>query len=792
MRRPRRFAAPWLLLLVAGLAGTACRRTAVPVRDLDTRAVVIGIDGADWRIIDPLIEAGRMPHLVRLRERAAWGPIETLRDVPLSPVIWTSVATGRTAEEHGIAWFMVDRPDGSRVPVRSTNRKVRALWNILAENDRRPGVVGWWATYPAERLDRGMIVSDALGFHGFGSTARRGDDERKTWPPQLYRDVAPLIPPEQQLGDDFVRRFVHLTPAEYRREMFTPARHTRPDVTNPIHLLQLYAVTAQGYTAIAEKLLAEQELDLLLVYYEQVDSLSHLFINAAAPRLPWIDDETFARYRDAVEEWYVYQDELLGRLLQRIDLERTGLFILSDHGFKTGARRIRAEATVDVARAHLQHEPEGIFLAVGPHLRPGRVRGASVLDLAPTVLHYLGFPVSREMSGRVLEEVFTGAFRQRNPIRYVVSYEDEEAPAERRPAPAADSRQVDENLRALETLGYLGGESTGERETESSSPEMHNSLGRIHLRDGELGRARREFQAALELDPGNADALLNLAGVHAAEGRTAQAERSIRRALQVNPNSVPALAQLAELRRDQGDLEGASALFRQALEIDRQPYVYLGLGDVLQRAGRFDEAIAAFAAALELDPDSATAHYDLGVTYDRLGRGEEAVAAYERSLELQPEGLQAAQALNNLGAMAQDAGDLERAGTLFERAVDTAPRHLESLYNLAQIRASRGELDEAIALLERAAELQPNHQIVNLALGRAYLAVGRGEDAYRSFLLVRRLAPESWEAALGLAALHAGAGQDGEARRLLDEALRLGGAAAHSRANGYPALEPHL
>src|SRR5262249_8392941 len=83
-----------------------------------TRAVVIGIDGADWKIIDELAAAGEMPNLTRLRERGVSGPIETLSDIALSPVIWTSVATGKTAAKHGVTWFMVDQPDGTRVPVR--------------------------------------------------------------------------------------------------------------------------------------------------------------------------------------------------------------------------------------------------------------------------------------------------------------------------------------------------------------------------------------------------------------------------------------------------------------------------------------------------------------------------------------------------------------------------------------------------------------------------------------------------------------------------------------------------
>jgi len=804
MRSPARACAAFPRLAAACLAPLllfACSGDPGP------RAVVIGIDGADWKLVDALAAQGRLPQLSALRERGISGPIQTLVDFPLSPVIWTSVATGVTPAKHGIGWFLVDQVDGTRVPVRSHNRRVKALWNLLAEQGRRASVVGWWASYPAEDIGPGVIVSDALGFHGFGRSAREGDDARKTHPAQRYAEMEALIPAEQQLSHDFVRRFLHLAPEDYRAERFDPARGAARDPASPIQLFQQYAVTAQGYTAIAEKLLAEP-YDLLLLYYEQVDSLSHLFMKFAPPKLDWTRPEDDARYRDAVAEWYVYQDELLGRLLAVIDLDTTAVFALSDHGFKSGERRIRSERAVDLRTAHLDHEPEGILIAAGPGIRRGaRIEGASVLDLTPSVLHYLGLPVGKDMDGRVLSELFEAGSRAAREPSYVASYE-KPAPAGPGAAPAPGAEPYGEadlaaKLAALETLGYVRpGEAAAAQAdpgaaqpgpAAESSPEIHNNLARIRARAGELEAAVAEFERALALSPRDADALLGLSAVAALRGNRAQAEHLARVALASNPDFPPALAQLAGLRRDAGDLPEAIRLFREALALDEvSPQLHLGLGDCLQRAGQHEEAERAFRRVLELQPDSFEAHYNLGVTALRQQRYDAAIAEHEKALALDAAHPLASAALNNLGTVHFERGERDAAVARWSEAVKASPAQLEARYNLAVHQLEAGRAGDALPLLEEAARLAPDHELVQLRLGRAYLALGRGADAYRALSLVRRLYPQSWPAALGMAALHAANGRPREAGPLLDDALRLGGEAARAESAAYPALAPLL
>src|SRR5881227_4186316 len=95
------------------------------------KVLLIGWDAADWRLIMPLIDAGKMPNFAKLVENGICGNIATLQPV-LSPMLWTSIATGKRAYKHGIHGFSEPLPDGSGVrPVSLLSRKTKSVWNIL-------------------------------------------------------------------------------------------------------------------------------------------------------------------------------------------------------------------------------------------------------------------------------------------------------------------------------------------------------------------------------------------------------------------------------------------------------------------------------------------------------------------------------------------------------------------------------------------------------------------------------------------------------------------------------------
>ena len=145
-------------LLFLTLIGGDCRRERerplFDSQETGVRILVVGIDGATFRVIDPLRAAGELPTLARLIDNGASGPLVSQRPMR-SPALWTTIATGLDREDHGIESFTVPNPGGKgRTLVDSTMRRRLTLWDMAGAAGRTVGVAGWWVTWPAEAVHR--------------------------------------------------------------------------------------------------------------------------------------------------------------------------------------------------------------------------------------------------------------------------------------------------------------------------------------------------------------------------------------------------------------------------------------------------------------------------------------------------------------------------------------------------------------------------------------------------------------------------------------------------------------
>jgi Flp pilus assembly protein TadD/arylsulfatase A-like enzyme len=570
--------------------------------------MVVGIDAGDWAIIDPLLQAGRLPNLQRLLDGGVRADLGTL--VPmLSPLLWTTIATGTLPDRHGILDFLtLDPVTGNPAPVSRRQRRDPAIWNVLTQYGVSQGVIGWLATWPAEAVS-GILVTDRFGFLAF-AVPEAGDDEGMTWPPDYAARARELEVRPSDRDAAFWSRFANAPP----QELMTAGERgfEKGDLAAN---LALTVATALTNTAVAEDVHARLNPRFLAVYYEMVDAVGHLAMPYAPPRREGVDESLYRRYSGTLDAAYALQDELLGRLLALAG-DDTMVLVLSDHGFKSGQARPVGSAEIWGGEAAQWHREPGILVLHGPGVRRGvrLERRVELVDIAPTMLAILGMPVPESMEGRFVAEAFTPEGRERYAPQRTAALDLRPEVWSPPPVPAASL--------------------TGRGEVAAT---YHNNLGLVLEHQGKLPEAEAEFRRALESDPGDRMARTNLGGVLLRSGRLDEARKLLEAANRDHPGNVPTLFNLALLLQTQGGFEEAGRRYREVLSRDpSHAAARVNLGHVLLRQGRRDEAAAEFTRVLERAPDTPNAHFGLALIAVERGDLPRAAAEFRRTLALDP------------------------------------------------------------------------------------------------------------------------------------------------------------
>lgn len=397
-----------------GLASYLRERSQAPpdfaVVPSGVRVRLLGLDGLDPRLARQLVAKGELPQLARLMARSAQAPL-AVEPERVPAIVWTTIATGRGPEAHGIQSAGVRRLAGMRTPVSAGEgrvfaalgavtdllrltraqppsallRGVKTFWNVASEKGLRVGVVNWWATWPAEPL-YGYVVSDRAVF----KLEQGGPSEREVAPADAFERLRMLLPASEASRAARLDRF-HLAAALLLRSEAPP--------------------------------------DLEALYLSGLDIVTMQQMDAAAVA----DLATLEEHLEAVRAHYRLVDELLGRLLD--DLQPRELLVLvADPG------RLARTASAS---------PEGLLLIAGEGVVPGTLARATERDVAPTVLHLAGLPVSQELDGHVLEQAFTAGFRTAHPVRRVPAY------GRRTPGGPRESAFDEHMLEELRSLGYI-------------------------------------------------------------------------------------------------------------------------------------------------------------------------------------------------------------------------------------------------------------------------------------------------------------------------------------------------
>jgi len=410
------------------------------------RVVLLGFDGAAPNLIAPLLAEGKLPAVQRLIDEGAYGPLKSDRPTK-SAIIWNSIATGKTMLKHGIIDWTYANKAGLEVPYQDRKRRVKTYWEILDERGFKTGTLNWWVSYPPFPLRNGWLVSNAF---------KNREDPGTVHPPQLF---GPLNQLRVSWPADAQPEMKRLGLPEWKEADATVAiTHTRP-------ILNAYGYyVAQDLTIdrASDWLFENRPVQAFSTYFRLVDVTSHLadhyldreayvaavqqeqagtFGKAEEERL----DREFAR---VLRPLYEQMDRTIAKYLARMD-GKTLLVVCSDHGFRffQGAYSHANPA---------QEPPDGVMFVAGPGVSRGqRLAGASVYDVAPTLLYALGQPVASDMDGTVLRSAFDPGYLKRFPVRTIASYETRPREA----GPGGSNPDVDKDvLQDLSTIGYIGGD----------------------------------------------------------------------------------------------------------------------------------------------------------------------------------------------------------------------------------------------------------------------------------------------------------------------------------------------
>jgi MFS family permease len=395
---------------LASAAGAEAPDFAVVPTGLRVR--VLGIDGLDRRMVDQLRGRGELPRLDALLRSGAHARL-TAEPEQVPAIVWTTIATGRGPEVHGIQSAGARRLAGMRTPVAmgeasrferalgaaadllrltrtqpatSVLRGAKTFWNVASEKGLRVGVVNWWATWPADSVN-GYTVTDRALF----KLEKGGPFDREVYPPEAFDRLRPLATSASEPDRArWIDRFC-LEAARLMREGGAP--------------------------------------DVEAVYLPGMDIFTMQQVGEVSPSdLPELE----ARL-DAVRSYYRFVDGLVGEVVDGLQPQDV-LILVGDPGRL--ARRSAAPA-------------EGLVLLSGGPVIATDLGAVSERDVAPTALHLAGLPRSRELDGGILEAALGADFRQAHPLRTVESY------GRRRAAQPAESAFDRDMLEELRSLGYI-------------------------------------------------------------------------------------------------------------------------------------------------------------------------------------------------------------------------------------------------------------------------------------------------------------------------------------------------
>ncbi len=619
------------------------------------KLLLIGWDAADWSLIQTLLDRGMMPRLRHFLSAAVLSDLAPVRPFN-SAAMWTSLVTGQRAWSHGVLTpFEVD-PTGERI--RSTSRwtlTAQPMWSLLNAVGRRVQAHGWPATHPAEPLN-GVVVSDQ--FAEFG-------DEASIHPPTLAERLRTLRLKPTEID---AASLLTLVPRAGELNLVGDQR---------LYLVAQFLASTASLHAAATWGLEHEPWDLAAVRYDGLARLARVFGATYAAAQGGEQSEAAAMFGDLLPNAYRFFDMLLGRLLDLAGPDSTVMLIAaSSQTYASRPRGARPDpwrligggpafkSSEELARGticdvlpmivrmfDLSSEPELHWPAsprldlqdadnklVGPREVRTHEPPATVAD-DESVAHLLALGYG-DQPDEFLRVAIKQLERERQ-LRLADSLIDSGEYARAAPVLAellqADPRSTLYRSMLAEVHFYCGDyDACRALILELQAAGLETPLGHIALAGlnflQQTGNAVEHLRRAEALGGASARQLEIMGQLYLGLRRRMDAARALDAALAMEPGRASVHISRASAYLYSGDAASAERHARAAIELNPQSSeARYQLGLALASQDRFDDAIEAFKTGISQDcGDAAWGHCRLADLLDR--RGDHALALHHRAL----------------------------------------------------------------------------------------------------------------------------------------------------------------
>ncbi|MBN1274346.1 MAG: alkaline phosphatase family protein [Candidatus Aminicenantes bacterium] len=360
-------------------------------KEIEKGITIIGLEGLSFDFVIPLISEGKLPNFSLLMEKGSWGKLETF--TPNEPIVLNnSFNTGKLPAKH-----------------KQISLHKYRFFSFSTELEVVPRFI----------LFRQMTRSSLIRM-------------REEIPVPVAKDIWMIF-------DENKTNYVKMD-WPYSFQVSKPKQNTEtrfkllyPNLQHEIS--ELFQFVSQSYfndweyEEAAMDLKKKNQPRLFYVLLNGLNTVESLFYRYSFPEMfGELDQEKISKYKSVIEKYYQYYDQVVGKYIASLRGDEL-LMVFSPHGieplplWKRFVERVMGNEYVS---AYHEHAPEGVIFFFGNEVDKGKnIEGMRLIDVAPTLLYYVGLPVGRDMDGIAQRAIlFIEEFTNENPVFLISSYED--------------------------------------------------------------------------------------------------------------------------------------------------------------------------------------------------------------------------------------------------------------------------------------------------------------------------------------------------------------------------------